>query len=260
MDTERLLILAGGYGYLVLAISSLSQRFRRWLDPGLGLLSAVLAAAIALRWQRLGHGPFINLYEILLSNLFSLGGLYLLIRTWRPQVRIADSVVAGVLALLGLWLVQVPALDSHLPPTYETPWLWLHLITGKLFLAFALVAAGLGGVIIGRALVTHPHEETEKIQVQAWRWLGVALVFHSMMLVAGAVWAQDAWGRYWAWDPLETSAFLTWLAMAFALHARSAWRPGQLVTALLFWGVFVLAFLTFFGVPFISQAPHQGAI
>ncbi|HEB98456.1 MAG TPA: hypothetical protein ENJ05_03010, partial [Thiotrichales bacterium] len=115
MEAERLLILAGGYGYLALALSALSHRFRPWLGRALGLLSAVLAAAITLRWQRLGHGPFINLYEILLSNLFSLGGLYLLIRTWRPQVRIADPVVAGVLGLLGLWLVEVPALDSHLP-------------------------------------------------------------------------------------------------------------------------------------------------
>ncbi len=253
MEAERLLILAGGYGYLALALSALSHRFRPWLGRALGLLSAVLAAAITLRWQRLGHGPFINLYEILLSNLFSLGGLYLLIRTWRPQVRIADPVVAGVLGLLGLWLVEVPALDSHLPPTYETPWLWLHLIAGKLFLASALVAAGLGGILIARAGAG----ETERL---AWRWLGIALVFHSLMLVAGAVWAQDAWGRYWAWDPLETSAFLTWLAMAFALHVRSAWRPGTTVTGLLFWGVFVLAFLTFFGVPFLSQAPHQGAI
>ncbi len=260
MDAERLLVLAGGYGYLALALSALSQRLRVWLGRALALLSLVLAAAIALRWQRLGHGPFINLYEILLSNLFSLGGLYLLIRTWRPQVRIADPVVAAVLGLLGLWLVEVPALDSHLPPTYETPWLWLHLIAGKLFLASALVAAGLGGIMIGRAMRDRTDAKMGEIRLQAWRWLGVALVFHSLMLVAGAVWAQDAWGRYWAWDPLETSAFLTWLAMAFALHARSAWRPGGAATGLLLWGVFVLAFLTFFGVPFISQAPHQGAI
>jgi ABC-type transport system involved in cytochrome c biogenesis permease subunit len=87
-----------------------------------------------------------------------------------------------------------------------------------------------------------------------------ALVFHSLMLIAGAVWAQDAWGRFWAWDPLETWAFVTWLALAAAVHARLTWRIGPRSGALLIAAVFVIAFLTFFGVPFVSLAPHKGAV
>jgi ABC-type transport system involved in cytochrome c biogenesis permease subunit len=88
----------------------------------------------------------------------------------------------------------------------------------------------------------------------------VAFVFHSGMLIAGAVWAQDAWGRYWAWDPLETWAFGTWLAMVFALHARVSLNLAITPQRLLLVGVFLLAFLTFFGIPFISIAPHKGAV
>ena len=80
------------------------------------------------------------------------------------------------------------------------------------------------------------------------------------MLIAGAVWAQDAWGRYWDWDPLETWAFATWLCMAGGLHLRAAFglRP-RLGSAILLFS-FVMAFLTFFGVPFVSLNPHQGAV
>jgi ABC-type transport system involved in cytochrome c biogenesis permease subunit len=94
----------------------------------------------------------------------------------------------------------------------------------------------------------------------AWRFMLAALVFESLMLIAGAVWAQDAWGRFWAWDPLETWAFVTWLALAAAVHARITWRVGPRQGALMIAAVFVIAFLTFFGVPFVSLAPHKGAV
>jgi hypothetical protein len=57
-------------------------------------------------------------------------------------------------------------------------------------------------------------------------------VFDTLMLIVGAVWAQDAWGRYWAWDPLETWAFASWLALAAALHARATLRPAPAVFGL----------------------------
>ena len=78
--------------------------------------------------------------------------------------------------------------------------------------------------------------------------------------LGGAIWAQDAWGRYWAWDPLETWAFLTWLLVALSLHLRVTIRMSPNAYAYLVFAVFVVAFLTFFGVPFISQTPHQGAV
>jgi ABC-type transport system involved in cytochrome c biogenesis permease subunit len=94
----------------------------------------------------------------------------------------------------------------------------------------------------------------------AHRFAAYALVFDTLMLIVGAVWAQDAWGRYWAWDPLETWAFASWLALAAALHARATLRPAPALFGLWLAGVFTLAFLTFFGVPFISTAPHKGAV
>ena len=80
------------------------------------------------------------------------------------------------------------------------------------------------------------------------------------MLIAGAIWAQDAWGRYWAWDPLETWSFITWLLLALALHVRVTFKPTPVRTAWMVMVVFVMAFLTFFGVPFISESTHKGAV
>jgi ABC-type transport system involved in cytochrome c biogenesis permease subunit len=90
--------------------------------------------------------------------------------------------------------------------------------------------------------------------------MAIGFIFESLMLVAGAIWAQDAWGRYWAWDPLETWSFLTWLVLGIGLHARVTFKLSPRTGAILVISVFVIAFLTFFGMPFISTTPHKGAV
>jgi ABC-type transport system involved in cytochrome c biogenesis permease subunit len=102
--------------------------------------------------------------------------------------------------------------------------------------------------------------DTARLDKLAWRFMLTALIFETLMLIAGAVWAQDAWGRFWAWDPLETWSFITWVALSAAVHARLTWRLGAFRGALMILAVFVLAFLTFFGVPFVTLAPHKGAV
>ncbi len=99
----------------------------------------------------------------------------------------------------------------------------------------------------------------ERSEQGLWALFFIAFVFHSCMLVAGAAWAHTAWGRYWSWDPLETWTLVTWLLLGGLLHARATFRgmPDALGHALVI-AVFGVAFLTFFGVPFFSIAPHKG--
>lgn len=229
------------------------------------LALAALAAGIALRWLRLGHGPFLNMFEILASSLVSLG-LAWRVAHWRlPLVRDGAPVALGLLAVMAAWLLTVNPADTHLPATYEMGIMWFHILLGKIFLGCALVATALAGVILARGAAwgrtrfeRMPGNAT--LDALAWRLMLAALVFESLMLVAGAIWAQDAWGRFWAWDPLETWAFVTWLALSAAVHARLTWRLGPRAGALMIVAVFVLAFLTFFGVPFVTLAPHKGAV
>jgi ABC-type transport system involved in cytochrome c biogenesis permease subunit len=80
------------------------------------------------------------------------------------------------------------------------------------------------------------------------------------MLIAGAVWAQDAWGRYWAWDSLETSAFLTWIFLAIGLHIRLTYKIKPWVSGAIIIGVFIMAFSTYFGIPYLSPSAHKGMV
>lgn len=249
------------------AVLVLAAAVFAWRRPRATLLhdlaTALLVAGIALRWQRMGHGPFLSLFEVLASSLVSLGIAWRIASVRLPVLRGSAPVVLSLLAVMAAWLLAANPADTLLPPTYEMAILWVHVALGKVFLGCAFVATGLAGVVLarrraGRWFRRMPGDAA--LDLLAWRFMLAALVFESLMLVAGAVWAQDAWGRFWAWDPLETWAFVTWIALAAAVHARLAWRVTPRAGALMIAGVFAIAFLTFFGVPFVSLAPHKGAV
>lgn len=229
----------------------------------LGLL--LNTAAIALRWERIGHGPYITMYEVLLSNIWSLMFIYVL-AYWRiPAIRPTAAVVMPIMFMMMGWMLVSNPFDGHAPSTYHTIWLYIHIGFGKVFLGTTLVAVGISGIILLRQSPFHGGRfarlpDDNQLDELAFRFMSIALIFESLMLMAGSIWAQDAWGRYWNWDPLETWAFMTWLCLVFSLHLRIAYKTTPRTSALMFIAVFVLAFLTFFGVPFISTAPHKGAV
>ncbi len=235
--------------------------------PAFVALQVALAAqsgAIGVRWAEVGHGPYTTLYEILASNIWSLGLVFAL--AWRrvPAARSAAAVVLPILATMSVWMLLCDRRAGHVPPTYDTIWLWVHMFFGKVFLGSLLVALGLAALVLARRggaarrLARLPDDVT--LDAHVHRFMALAVAFETPMLIVGAIWAQDAWGRYWAWDPLETWAFLTWLSLVMALHARASFKLPLGLRAALVPPVFVLAFLTFFGVPFLSTVPHQGAV
>lgn len=240
-------------------------RFNRGILWILGLGLILHGASLGWRWHRLGHGPFVTLYEILSSNVWSLLLAYT-VAIWRvAALRLTAGVVLPVMTVMVLWLLSTDPRDSQFPPTYATAWLYIHVTFGKIFMGLALVAAGIGGVVIlrrwrvaARRLTALPADVA--LEELAYRFLALGLLFDGFMLMAGAVWAQGAWGRYWDWDSLEAWSLVTWLWLATVLHVRQAFRPPPLVGGLLAITVFLLGYVVFFGVPFVSQAPHRGVV
>jgi ABC-type transport system involved in cytochrome c biogenesis permease subunit len=266
-ETERLLLIMLVVTLAVASAASIlvsrSDKRNSIVVPGTIAVALILAtAAIAVRWVREDQGPFLTLYDVLLSNLFSLAFVYLAVYWCVRELRPAAIVVMPLLLLLGVWLVRVPAEAVPLPATYANYWLWLHVISGKFFFGLCLAAAGGATLlIVGTVGDSQPVDVamTRSTDTAIWRLMSMAFICQSFMLVAGAVWAHSAWGRYWAWDSLEVSALLTWLVLALLLHVRITYKHLALTYL---WAavvlVFALAFLTFLGVPFVSIAAHKG--
>ena len=269
MDELRLLwaallayVAAGSIGIVAVLLRRRPER----TVLGLIVLGLLLhTASIALRWDRLDHGPFVTMFEILSSNVWSMM-LAFALAYWRlPAIRPSAAIVMPLLFMVMGWLLMTSPGEGHLPPTYHTTWLYIHIGFGKVFFGAVLVAVGVSGVILARASAYGAGRferlpSDAALSELAFRCMSIGFVFETLMLIAGAIWAQDAWGRYWAWDPLETWAFLTWLVLAASLHARLAFKLSPRAGALLTIAVFVVAFLTFFGVPFVSVRPHKGAV
>lgn len=220
-------------------------------------------AALLVRWERLGQGPFVSMFEILSSNIWSLVLVFALTYWRMPSIRPIAALVMPLLFVMMGWLMLSSPGEMHFPRSFRTPWLYIHVGLGKVFLGAMLVAIGLAGVIQMRRLERARGwfarlPDDGRLDELSYRCMALALIFNGLMLVAGAIWAQDAWGRYWAWDRLETWAFITWLLLAIALHLRITYKPAPRLSSLMAFAVFVLAFLTFFGVPFMSDRPHQG--
>ncbi len=264
---EVWLYAAMGLYFCAAAVAVVAQRNRAtaFRGPTLVLVAAIAvhSVAIGLRWDRLEHGPYVDLFEVLSSNIWSLHLAVLVGVLIVPRIRSTLAVTLPLLQVLVLWLLTVPAPDREAPVTYDTIWLPIHIGLGKVFLGCVLIAVGLALVILGRGVVVSAFRALPAngaLDVLAHRFVLVAFIFESLMLIAGAIWAQDAWGRYWAWDPLETWAFVTWLAVIGYLHVRSLRRPSPTLNAVLIVAIFGIAFATFFGMPFVSTAPHKGAI
>jgi len=261
LDLAALLYLSAAGVAVILAIAGKAR------DHVVLMLLAVAltlhTGAIALRWLRLDHGPYVNLFEILSSNVWSLHLIALLASLSVRRLSGGLVMALPVLSILVLWMMATPVRDTAPPVTYQTIWLPVHMVLGKLFLGLVVMAVGLCLVVVARRAFgwrfSHAPDCAEAESL-AHRVMLAAVVFQTLMLVAGAAWARDAWGRYWAWDPLESWAFLTWIAVLAYLHWRPRNQGATVLNAAIVIGIYVVAFATFFGVPFVSLAPHKGAI
>lgn len=269
MTGELLATNAGMALYLLAAGAAVLGELRR--RPQFPLVLCLLCLALAahgvgigLRWERLGHGPYVNQYEILSSNIHTLHTAVLLGVLSVRRLRPALAVALPLLSVMVLWLLLIEPVDSSFPVTYDTFWLPIHVWLGKVFMGLLVITLANAMVILlrwGLQAKLLPRVPSSVVLDEInYRLLLMALGFDSLMLIAGAAWAQDAWGRFWAWDPLENWSFLTWLALVAYLHLRAATRLRPQWSSLMLMGVFALAYFTFFGIPFISTAAHRGVV
>jgi len=217
--------------------------------------------ALVLRYVHVGHGPYMMKYEVLSSNAW-LAIVLLLLLVWRqPRWTALALVVLPVSVLmLGFGLFSNPE-ARDLPPTLRSMWLVFHVLFNKLAVgAFLLSFAA--AIILLRKLAGASSRWLERlpcvemVETYTLRFVGFGMVFWTTTIAAGSIWANQSWGRYWGWDPIETWSLVTWLSYAILLHARLFFRLKPRTTA---WGTiacFILSVLTILIFPFIFPSMH----
>jgi cytochrome c-type biogenesis protein CcsB len=204
---------------------------------GLGFLLHL--GAVVARGLSAGRPPWGNMYEFSLTGSLAVTGVFLVLllrRDERLPVRYLGLFVIGpVLLTLGLAVSVLYVNSEQLVPALKSVWLVIHvsaamIASGIFTIGFAQSICYLvqdrmerkGG---GPAFMSH-FPSADAIDRAAYRTHAFAFPIWTFAVIAGAIWAENAWGRYWGWDPKETWAFITWLVYACYLHARATagWR------------------------------------
>jgi cytochrome c-type biogenesis protein CcsB len=185
------------------------------------LLSGVVARGLAA-----GRVPWGNMYEFGCAAVVLLLAAYLLLlRRWGRSIDWTGSAVTGIATVVlgASMLVYVPA--GPLVPALHSYWLVIHVFDAML----AGAAFVIGAIASAAYLLKSRRPESFKRLPSAERLDEIAFKVNAFAfpiwtfaaLIAGPIWAQYAWGRYWGWDPKEVWAFITWVVYAGYLHARA---------------------------------------
>ncbi|MSX40805.1 MAG: c-type cytochrome biogenesis protein CcsB [Actinobacteria bacterium] len=209
------------------------RKSERWGRIAIALTSLAFAlhfAGVIARGISAHRVPWGNMYEFSTTGSVAVTGMFLLLLR-RHSLRWLTLVVTfAVLMTLGTAITLLYVPTAPLVPALKSTWLVIHVsaavISGGVFLLANAVAGAY--LYLDRVESRGPRPSwalkipsLEALDRLCYRLVAFVFPLWTFAVIAGAIWAESAWGRYWGWDPKETWAFITWVAYAAYLHARS---------------------------------------
>ena len=250
-------------------------------------VNLLIASQLLFRWTISGHFPISNLYESLyfLAWGISLGQL-LIEREYQSPLISSIAIPIELLAVAFACFVLPEDLksSSNLVPALRSSGLIMHvsvvmlsyaaLIIGSLLSASVLFvnknhplqirssSTGIGGFKLSDSyedniIESFKFSHSEELDTLSYRSILIGFVLLTLGLISGAVWANEAWGTWWSWDPKETWAFISWLFYAAYLHMRisKGWQGRK--PALLATTGFFIVLVCYLGVNFLGIGLHS---
>ena len=237
-------------------------------------------STLLIRWGSQGYFPLSNLYESLIFLSWGISFLHLIIE-YKTQSRLIGAIATPLLFFLsGFSSLTLPTdMQKALPlvPSLQSNWLMMHvsmmmvsyatLILGSLlsilYLAFIFFGGKTTPAVVENVTPSLSSASYSKlsllqtVDIWSYRIIGLGFPFLTIGIISGAVWANEAWGSYWSWDPKETWALITWLVFAIYLHSRllKGWQ-GKQAAILGSCGFFVI-WICYLGVNFLGKGLHS---
>ena len=245
----------------VIYILSVVFKKEDWLRYGaLAAFVGILphSGSLYIRWVESGHGPYMTMHEVFSSYAWVSIAVFLIVALKVERIRLAGLVVVPVSFIMMGFGATLSRDIYSVPASLSSYWLIAHVGFAKL--AF-------GGILLGTSLAVlyllNERQEMgkgsegmkqflgrfpnkEMLDDLSYQFVSAGFLFLSVMIGAGAVWAYQTWGRYWAWDPIETWSLIAWFVygMYLHLHMNAGWR-GKKGAWMLVFGIFILAFSLF---------------
>ncbi|MSV86369.1 MAG: c-type cytochrome biogenesis protein CcsB, partial [Actinobacteria bacterium] len=195
----------------------------------------LLFAGVVARGISAGRVPWGNMYEFSITGALAFCGAYLFALRKYDLRWLGLIVSIAVLLTLGTAITVLYRPSAPLVPALKSTWLVIHvsaaIISGGVFLLANVIAAAYLYLDAmeqrgERSAWAKRLPSLEVLDQLSYRLVAFVFPLWTFAVIAGAIWAEHAWGRYWGWDPKETWAFITWVGYAAYLHARVTvgWR------------------------------------
>ena len=194
-----------------------------------------LLPGVVFRGISANRVPWGNMYEFSITGALAFSAAYLFALKKYKLRWLGLPVALSTLLTLGTAVTLLYRPSAPLMPALKSPWLAIHvsaaIISGGVFLLANCIAATY--LILdryeqkgARPVWAEKLPSLEVLDNLSYRLVALVFPLWTFSVIAGAIWAEAAWGRYWGWDPKETWAFITWVAYAAYLHARVTigWR------------------------------------
>ncbi len=263
-----------GIAYLISSKNSIG----RALTKGLWITVITHTILIMFRtWEGM-RPPFQTLYETLSWFAWSASATYLYVQSRWRDIHLPGFIVAGIsmAACIYSLLTRSPEI-APIPPALQSPWYEVHVIAAFFSYAVFVVSFSIETCyLIFRTSPPHPPippllrggkeglkggEEgfgafgfiNEKFHRWTHRLVLFGFPFLTFAVFSGAAWANDAWGRYWSWDPKETWSLITWTVYALYLHTKAIGKWRGIPASILNLIGFVCMIMTFLGVNWLVK-------
>nr|YP_010335864.1 cytochrome c biogenesis protein [Chroothece richteriana]UNJ14270.1 cytochrome c biogenesis protein [Chroothece richteriana] len=253
----------------------------------LTLSNLILFIIITMRWIETRHFPLSNLYESLLFLTWCTTFITLLLEN-KSQSNVIGSIISPLATLImGFAALALPTnmqKSTALVPALKSNWLVMHVSVMMVSYAVLMVGTLLGILFLilnqnnlfpltldSRISSSTPREllpisasyTEQRLQLLAsidnlsYRTIALGFPLLTLGIISGAVWANEAWGSYWSWDPKESWALITWLIFATYLHVRiqRGWegKPAAILAS----AGFIVVWICYLGVNFLGQGLHS---
>nr|YP_009297976.1 cytochrome c biogenesis protein [Plocamium cartilagineum]AOM67914.1 cytochrome c biogenesis protein [Plocamium cartilagineum] len=261
------------------------------------VINLCLSSTLSLRWINNGFFPLSNLYESLIFLTWSFTLIHLIIEKKNKSKLIGAISIPIALFTIAFASFSLPIdmqKATPLVPALRSNWLMMHvsimmisystLIIGSLLsILFLIVSKGKNINLQGNAY-NYNFQNTKiktykKIPINtkksrllytakrmsllqsidnlSYRIIGLGFPLLTIGIIAGAVWANEAWGSYWSWDPKETWALITWIIFAAYLHSRltQSWQGKK--PAIIASIGFIIVWICYLGVNFLGKGLHS---
>ena len=227
--------VAPGGGVPVNVPASVRRRLER-IAFALTIVAWIIhVVGVLLRGFAQGYVPWSNMFEFSLTSSAIIVGVFIAVQLWQNLRFLGVYITGFALLTLGVGTTNFFVDVKPMPPALQSAWLVVHVFVAVLGTAFFALGAGLSvtqllqdrGSARLKFLKTLPDALT--LENLAYRVIVVGFVFWTFTLIAGAIWAERAWGRYWGWDTKEVWTFIIWTIFAGYIHARATrgWRGSR---------------------------------